>query len=104
MKLPVDLVVLSACNTALGEPIKGEGLVGMVRGFLHAGARRVIASHWKVDDAATGELMQRFYLGVLQQGRSPAAALREAKLSMRQIDQWKAPFYWAAFVVQGEWQ
>ena len=104
MKLPVDLVVLSACNTALGEPIKGEGLVGMVRGFMHAGARRVIASHWKVDDAATGELMRRFYMGVLQQGRSPAAALREAKLSMRQIDQWQAPFYWAAFVVQGEWK
>jgi CHAT domain-containing protein len=104
LKLPVDLVVLSACNTALGEPVKGEGLVGMVRGFMHAGARRVMASHWKVDDEATGELMRRFYVGVLQQGRSPAAALRDANLSMRQIDRWKAPFYWAAFVVQGEWQ
>jgi CHAT domain-containing protein len=104
MKLPVDLVVLSACNTALGEPVKGEGLVGMVRGFMHAGARRVMASHWKVDDEATGELMGRFYVGVLRQGRSPAAALREANLSMRQIDRWKAPFYWAAFVVQGEWK
>jgi CHAT domain-containing protein/tetratricopeptide (TPR) repeat protein len=104
MKLPVDLVVLSACNTALGNPIKGEGLVGMVRGFMQAGARRVVASHWKVDDEATGELMRRFYAGMLQQGRSPATGLREATLSIRQIDRWRAPFYWAAFVVQGEWR
>jgi CHAT domain-containing protein len=95
---------LSACNTALGRPVKGEGLVGTVRGFMHAGARRVVASQWKVDDEATGELMRRFYLEMLQRQHSPAAALREAQLSIRRLDRWKAPFYWAAFGVQGEWR
>lgn len=104
LKLPVDLVVLSACNTALGRPIKGEGLVGIVRGFMQAGARRVVASHWKVDDEATGELMRRFYVEMLQHHRAPSAALREAQLSMRRLDRWQAPFYWAAFVVQGDWK
>jgi CHAT domain-containing protein/Tfp pilus assembly protein PilF len=102
LKLPADLVVLSACNTALGKQVKGEGLMGMVRGFLYAGAERVVASLWKVDDEATGELMGRFYAEMLKQNRSPAAALREAQLAMWRQDRWRAPFYWAAFVVQGE--
>ncbi len=104
LRLPADLVVLSACDTALGEPIRGEGLVGIVRGFMQAGARRVVASHWKVDDEATGELMRRFYIEMLQHGRAPAAALREAQLAMRRLDRWNAPFYWAGFVLQGEWR
>jgi CHAT domain-containing protein len=104
LKLPAELVVLSACNTALGKPVKGEGLVGMVRGFMYAGAKRVIASYWKVDDEATGELMRRFYVEMLQKNLSPAAALRQAQLSMRQYDRWVPPFYWAAFAMQGEWK
>ena len=104
LKLPADLVVLSACNTALGKPVRGEGLVGMVRGFMYAGAKRVVASYWKVDDEATGELMRRFYVEMLKQNRSPAAALRQAQLAMRQHDTWQPPFYWAAFVLQGEWK
>jgi len=104
LRLPAELVVLSACNTALGKPVRGEGLVGMVRGFMYAGAKRVVASYWKVDDEATGELMKRFYLEMLKQGRSPAAALRQAQLAMLQHDKWRAPFYWAAFVLQGEWK
>ena len=103
LDLPVDLVVLSACNTALGKPVEGEGLVGLVRGFMYAGARRVVASLWKVDDEATCELMGRFYNEMLQKGRSPAAALRYAQISMWQQSEWQAPFYWAAFVLQGEW-
>ena len=103
LNLPAELVVLSACNTALGKSVKGEGLVGIVRGFMYAGAKRVVASHWKVDDEATGELMGRFYVQMLKENRSPAAALRQAQLAMREQERWRAPFYWAAFVLQGEW-
>jgi CHAT domain-containing protein/tetratricopeptide (TPR) repeat protein len=103
LRLPADLVVLSACDTALGKAMRGEGLVGMVRGFMYAGARRVVASLWKVDSEATSELMGRFYREMLTQGRTPAAALREAQLAMRQQARWHQPYYWAAFVLQGEW-
>jgi CHAT domain-containing protein/tetratricopeptide (TPR) repeat protein len=104
LNLPAELVVLSACNTALGKSIKGEGLVGIVRGFMYAGAKRVVASHWKVDDEATSELMGRFYEEMFRHNLSPAAALRQAQLAMRQHARWQSPFYWAAFVLQGEWR
>ena len=104
LNLPVDLVVLSACRTALGKEIKGEGLVGLVRGFLYAGAARVVASLWKVDDEATAELMKHFYQEMLQKGTSPAAALQAAQIAMWQQKRWQAPYYWAAFVIQGEWR
>ena len=104
LQLPAELIVLSACNTALGKQVKGEGLMGMVRGFLYAGGQRVVASLWKVDDEATGELMKRFYSEMLQTNRSPAAALRQAQIAMWQQDRWRAPFYWAAFAMQGEWR
>ena len=104
LRLPAELIVLSACSTALGRQVKGEGLTGMVRGFLYAGAKRVVASLWKVDDEATGELMRRFYVEMLQTKRSPAAALRQAQLEMWRQDRWQAPFYWAAFSLQGEWR
>ena len=104
LRLPVELVVLSACSTALGKPVRGEGLVGTVRGFMYAGARRVVASLWKVEDDATRELMHEFYVGMLRDNLPPAAALRQAQLAMRQHDRWKEPFHWAAFVLQGEWR
>ena len=104
LKLPAELVVLSACNTALGKSIKGEGLVGIVRGFMYAGAKRIVASHWKVDDEATGELMARFYESMFKDKQSPAAALRQAQLAIQQHERWQSPFYWAAFVLQGEWR
>src|SRR5207302_8301787 len=81
LKLPADLVVLSACQTALGKEIKGEGLIGLTRGFMYAGARRVVASQWVVDDQATSELMRVFYQGMLGEKKmEPAAALREAQI------------------------
>jgi CHAT domain-containing protein/predicted negative regulator of RcsB-dependent stress response len=104
LTLPVDLVVLSACNTALGRQVTGEGLVGVVRGFMYAGAKRVVASLWKVDDEATGELMRRFYEGMLVNRLSAAAALREAQLGVWRQARWKSPYYWAAFSLQGEWR
>ncbi|MDQ3253518.1 MAG: CHAT domain-containing protein, partial [Acidobacteriota bacterium] len=101
---PVDLVVLSACRTALGKTVRGEGLIGLTRGFMYAGASRVVASLWKVDDEATAELMKRFYGNMLQQGMTPAAALRAAQNSIRQEPQWRSPYYWAAFTLQGEYR
>jgi CHAT domain-containing protein len=105
LKLPVNLVVLSACQTALGQDISGEGLVGLTRGFMYAGAPRVVASLWKVDDRATSELMTRFYAGMLGSQHLPAAAaLRAAQLSLMNQVPWRDPYYWAAFVLQGEWK
>ena len=104
LKLSADLVVLSACETALGKQISGEGLVGLTRGFMYAGAPRVIASLWKVDDVATSELMERFYRGMLKEGKRPAAALRQAQLEMWRQKRWEAPYYWGAFTLQGEWK
>ena len=104
LKLNADLVVLSACQTALGKDIKGEGLVGLTRGFMYAGAPRVVASLWKVSDNATAELMNRFYQKMLTEGLRPAAALRAAQVSMLKQKQWGAAYYWAGFVLQGEWK
>jgi len=105
LKLPAELVVLSACQTGLGKEIKGEGLIGLARGFMYAGAPRIVASLWKVDDLATSELMKRFYQGLLGPERlRPAGALRQAQLSIWKQKQWREPYYWAAFVLQGEWK
>ena len=104
LKLPAELVVLSACQTGLGKEIKGEGLVGLTRGFMYAGAARVVVSLWNVNDQATAELMTKFYQKVLKQGERPAAALRAAQVEMWKQKQWNAPFYWAAFTLQGEWR
>jgi len=104
LHLNAELVVLSACETALGEDIRGEGLIGLARGFMYAGARAVVASLWQVDDESTAELMKRFYRGMLKEHRRPADALRAAQMEMSQDKRWAAPFYWAGFVIQGEWK
>ncbi|HYL98147.1 MAG TPA: CHAT domain-containing protein [Blastocatellia bacterium] len=104
MRLRADLVVLSACQTALGKEISGDGLVGLTRGFFYAGAGRVVASLWRVKETATLELMKRFYDGILGQRKlTPAQALRAAQLSMWRERHWRAPYYWAAFILEGEW-
>jgi CHAT domain-containing protein len=105
LRLPAELVVLSACQTGLGREVRGEGFMGLTRGFLYAGARRLVTSLWQVDDAATSELMERFYRGVLGDRRlSPAAALRAAQIEMWKQKGRQSPYYWAAFVFQGEWK
>jgi CHAT domain-containing protein len=96
--------VLSACRTGLGKDVKGEGMIGLSRGFMYAGSRSVIASLWKVDDRATAELMKHFYQAMFEEGLTPAAALRKAKASMRRQSRWRAPYFWAAFVLQGEYK
>ena len=104
LNLSAQLVVLSACNTGVGQEIKGEGLVSLVRGFMYAGSGSVIASLWKVDDEATGELMKQFYISLFKDGLKPAAALRKAKQNIWEQKRWRAPFYWGAFVLQGEYK
>ena len=104
LKLPAELVVLSACQTGLGKEIKGEGLVGLTRGFMYAGAARVVVSLWSVNDKATSELMTKFYQKMLKQGVRPAAALRAAQVEMWKQKAWQSPYYWAAFILQGEWR
>jgi CHAT domain-containing protein len=102
LRLSADVVTLSACETALGKEVRGEGLVGLTRGLLHAGARQVVASLWKVHDQATRELMVRFYRGLLERGRAPAAALRAAQRALANSERFSAPYYWAGFVLQGD--
>ena len=103
LDLSAELTVLSACQTALGKDVKGEGFVGLTHGFMSAGAKTVVASRWKVDDRATAVLMAKFYK-LMFQGMAPAAALRSAKLTMMHDKQWSAPYYWAGFVLQGEYE
>ena len=104
LNLPAELVVLSACETGLGQEIKGEGLVGLTRGFMYAGTPRVLVSLWKVDDQATAEMMTRFYKLILEKKLPPAQALREAQLQMQTETEWTSPYYWSAFILQGEWR
>jgi CHAT domain-containing protein/Tfp pilus assembly protein PilF len=104
LKLQADVVVLSACQTGIGKEVKGEGLASMTRGFMYAGAPRVVVSLWSVSETGTAELMTRFYREILKKGARPAAALRAAQLSLIKEQTWQSPFYWAAFTLQGEWR
>ncbi|NEU72371.1 CHAT domain-containing protein, partial [Hassallia byssoidea VB512170] len=99
-----DLIVLSACETGLGKDVNGEGLVGLTRGLMYAGAERVGVSLWQVDDAGTAQLMQEFYTQMLKQGKSPTVALRAAQLKFWENSTLKNPYYWSAFTLQGEWR
>jgi CHAT domain-containing protein len=104
LDLSAQLTVLSACQTALGKDVKGEGLVGLTHSFMSAGSKSVVASLWKVDDQATAALMSDFYEFMFREGMPPVAALRAAKLKMMQDKRWQAPYYWAGFVFQGDYE
>ncbi len=104
LNLNADLVVLSACETGLGKEISGEGLIGLTRGFMYAGASRVVASLWNVSDVATARLMAEFYRAMEKDGLPPAAALRAAQIKMLEQKRWASPYYWAAFQLQGDWK
>ncbi|WP_029633336.1 CHAT domain-containing tetratricopeptide repeat protein [[Scytonema hofmanni] UTEX B 1581] len=99
-----DLVVLSACETGLGKDVNGEGLVGLTRGLMYAGAERVAVSLWQVNDEGTAQLMPEFYTQMLKQGKSPTVALRAAQIKLWQDSNWQNPYYWSAFTLQGEWR
>jgi tetratricopeptide (TPR) repeat protein len=104
LKLSAEVVVLSACQTGVGKTIRGEGLVSLTRGFMYAGAPRVVVSLWAVSDWGTTELMVRFYQGMLKEGMRPAAALRAAQMSLMNDKRFASPYYWAPFTLQGEWR
>lgn len=104
LSLNADLVVLSACQTGAGKELRGEGLMGITRGFMYAGAPRVVVSLWKVDDRSTAELMKRFYHYFLEEGQPPAAALRSAQLSMLRDPEWSEPWHWGGFIYQGDYR
>ncbi len=104
MNLPAELVVLSACETGVGKQIKGEGVMALTRGFMYAGAARVVSSLWKVDDLATAQLMAEFYKEMFSNHQPPSAALRNAQLTMSKDKRWQSPYYWAGFVLQGDWR
>jgi CHAT domain-containing protein len=102
LDLNADLVVLSACDTALGREIRGEGLVGLTQAFLYAGTKGLVLSLWQVSDAATAVLMARFYEHMIKEGAPPAQALRAAQLSMAAESRWADPYYWGAFILLGD--
>lgn len=102
LRLSAEMVVLSGCRTGLGKQIRGEGLVGLTRGFMYAGSKRVLVSLWDISDEASAALMTQLYKKMLKDHLSPAAALRAAQIEIMKDKRWEAPYYWAAFVLQGE--
>jgi CHAT domain-containing protein len=104
LNLAADLVVLSACQTALGKETRGEGLIGLTRGFMYAGVPRVVATLWRINDRATAEFMGYFYEAMLNQQEPPSKALRTAQIRMWETDKSAIPHYWSAFILQGEWR
>jgi tetratricopeptide (TPR) repeat protein len=104
LPIAADLVVLSACRTAVGADQPGEGLASLTRGFMYAGSPRVIASLWPVEDRATAAFMRAFYQALFARGLAAPAALRAAQIEMQRSSRWAAPYYWAAFTFQGDWQ
>lgn len=103
LDMPVDLVVLSACESAVGKAVAAEGTFSLSRAFFYAGAPRVLASLWLVDDRATAMLMSRFYRELLVEKRTPAQSLRLAQQELASQPRWQSPYYWAGFVLQGDW-
>jgi len=103
LKLAADLIVLSSCDSALGKDLESEGILGLPRAFLYAGAKSVIASSWKVSDEATAKLMTALYARI-RNGENSGSALRGAQLEMLRDERWSKPYYWAAFAVQGEYR
>ena len=110
MNVGAPLVMLSACETGLGKEKRGEGVIGLTRAFMYAGAPTVGASLWSVADKSTAELMTDFYRRLLGSSAapssvaSPTAAMREAQLAMITGKKYSAPFYWAPFVLIGDWR
>jgi WD40 repeat protein/CHAT domain-containing protein/tetratricopeptide (TPR) repeat protein len=104
LNLSAQMVTLSACQTGLGTNQPGEGLVGMTRGLMYAGAERVTVSLWNVPDQETAQLMEQFYQNLWLNKSSHVESLRSAQLKMWQQGQGKHPYYWAAFGLQGEWR
>ena len=105
LRLGAPLVMLSACETGLGKEKRGEGVMGLTRAFMYAGAPTVGVSLWSVADKSTAELMTEFYKRLLaSDSASPSASLRAAQLAKIDGKKYSAPFYWAPFVLVGDWR
>ena len=104
LRLDAELVVLSGCRTALGPVVRGEGLIGLARGFMYAGSRRVLASLWQVEDHATARLMTSFYRALWRHELPPSAALAAAQRELSRTRRFRDPYYWAGFVLVGDWR
>ena len=101
LRLSAELVVLSACETALGKEFKSEATLSLTGAFLSAGASQVVSTAWKIDDEATAEFMKVFYQNLLRDGHSPGEALRFARIEISSRERWKAPYFWAGFLIHG---
>lgn len=110
LRLGSPLVILSACETGLGKEKRGEGVMGLTRAFMYAGAPTVGVSLWSVADKSTADLMTDFYKRLLTPASpagpavAPSAAMRDAQLAMISGKKYSAPFYWAPFVLVGDWR
>lgn len=104
LRMPADLVVLSVCDSGVGRMQGSEGAYSLARAFFYAGTRRVVASLWPVDDRASAVLMEKFYRELLRKHASPQNALSTAQAEMRHDPRWASPYYWAGFVVHGDWR
>jgi CHAT domain-containing protein len=104
LKLNADLVVLSACQTGLGKLVRGEGMIGLTRAFMYAGTPSVIVSLWSVSDMSTADLMGEFYKNLIKNKLSKTDALRKARLALIVGGKYSHPFYWAPFVLIGDWR
>jgi CHAT domain-containing protein len=104
LNLRTGLVVLSACQTGLGKLVRGEGIVGLSRAFMYAGAPSVLVSLWSVSDNSTAVLMDEFYRNLIKSGLYKTDALRKAQLSLLSNEEFAHPFYWAPFVLFGDWK
>lgn len=104
LRLDADLVVLSACDSALGREVRGEGPNGLARAFMNAGAERAIATLWRIPDASSARIFARFYEALLAEGSSPAAALRRAQLALIHDRRRSDPYHWAAYTMHGDWR
>jgi CHAT domain-containing protein len=103
LDMPVNLVVLSGCETAAGRGLDSEGVFSLARAFFYAGTPRVVASLWPVDDRATAAFMGEFYRALLIEHTSAAGAIRSAQRRLAEDSRWVSPYYWAGFVLQGDW-
>ncbi len=104
LNIPADLVVLSVCDSAVGKDVGAEGPATLARAFFYAGSRRVIASLWPVDDRASVAFMRELYRALLLRGLPPQEALASAQQSLQENPRWRAPYYWAPYIVEGDWR
>ncbi|MGV8835945.1 CHAT domain-containing protein, partial [Cellvibrio sp.] len=99
--LRAGLVLLGACETAQGKLVGGEGSMGLSRGFFEAGAKRVVASFWPVEDKSTAYFMEQFYHSLLTNNKGPLQALQEAQQAVSRVPRWSHPYYWASMAYFG---